>query len=126
MADVKLPRQIALVLSAFPKGPWSQTLVNAINQFSLEVVQAFRFGQPKYKVLTFTTGSSSADSFPIDFPVEATPVDVWIAAVISGDTGGSAITLKWQPISTPALSVRVTLITGLGDDTTYNIRLGYR
>ncbi len=126
MGSVKPPRQVALVLSLFPREPWAQALVSAVNQFALEVVRAFTFGQPVYKTLDFTTGAAVADSFPIDFPVEATPVDVWVSAVPSGDNGTSAVTVKWQPISTPGLAVRVNLVTGLAVNTTYSIRLGYR
>lgn len=127
MADLKLPRQIALVLSLFPQEGWAGALVNALNQFSLEVVQAFRFAVPQYKTLTFSTGATVADSFPIDFPVDAFPSDVWIAGVPSGDQAGtSAITVKWLPVVANSLVVRVSLITGLSANSTYAIRLGFR
>ncbi len=126
---VSLPRQVALVLAQFPKGEWSQSLVNAINQFSLEVVQAFRFSQPVYKVLSFSVGDEPTESFPIDFPVTSTPVDVWVAAVPAGDVEGlDPITVKWAPIVANGnqLAVRVNFITGLASNTTYSVRLGYR
>ncbi len=123
---IRLPRQIALVLASFPAGNWAAELVNAVNQFSLEVVQAFRFAVPQYKTLTFTTGTTVADSFPIDFPVESTPVDVWVAN--SGESDVYAVTVKWAPIVANGnqLAVRVNLLTGLASASTYSIRLGYR
>lgn len=128
MADINLPRQVALVLEQFPKADWSRALVNALNQFALEVVQAFRFSRPNYKTLSVITGPTVADTFPIVFQVESMPVDVWIAATPVGDTGTAAITVKWQPIvsNSSQLGVSVNLITGLSADTTYSIRLGYR
>ncbi len=125
-----LPRQVALVLSQFPASLWAQSLVNALNQFSLEVVQAFRFAQPKYRTVTIVIPALTAvaDAFPVVFPVETSPVDVWIAGV-SGDTGTDAITVKWAPIvSNGAISVSVNFITGLSsaEDNTYVVRLGYR
>lgn len=123
---MRLPRQIALVLEAFPKEAWAAGLVNLLNQFSLEVVQAFRVAQPIYKTLSFTTGASVADSFPIDFPVESTPNDVWVAQV--GDAGTGSVTVKWAPIvgNNLQLSVRVLMVTGLSSNTSYSVRLGYR
>lgn len=124
----KLPRQIALVRALFPAGIGFGDLVNLINQFALEVVQAFRFVTPTYKTLTFTTGDDPTTLFPIDFPVEATPNDVWIAN--SGDSGLSAqaMTVKWEPIvgNKSSLQVRVNLLTGLANNSTYSVRLGYR
>ncbi len=122
----KLPRQIALVLSAFPASEWAPQLVNAVNQFALEVVQAFLFASPKYKTLDFTVGLNQEDSFPIDFPVDATPNEVRVAS--PGDDGLSAVTVKWVPITITAsqLGVRINYITGLSSNTTYSIRLAYQ
>ncbi len=123
----KLPRQVALVLELFPKESWAQTLVNAVNQFALEVVQALRVAQVQYKTLTFRTGEDVTAAFPIDFPVESTPRDVRIAGIPSGDVIGlSAITVKWQPIVAQGLSVRVQYITGLTANTSYTVRLAYQ
>ncbi len=124
---MRVPRQIALVLSTFPLGQWATDLVNAINQFSLEVVQAFQQTAPKYKTLSFATSATIADSFPIDFPVDASPSEVRIAAA-TGDNGTAALTVKWVPISITSsqLGVRVSLITGLSSNTTYSIRLSYQ
>ncbi len=124
---IKLPRQIALVLSTFPVETWAQQLVNNLNQFSLEVVQALRLAVPQYRTLNFTTGASVPDSFPVDFPVDETPNDVWVAS--SGVEGvTNAIAVNWAPIlgNNSAPSVRISYITGLASLTRYSIRLGYR
>lgn len=127
MGDFKLPRQVGLVLEQFPPGEWSRSLVNALNQFALEVVQSFRVAGVRYKTLSFTTGDAVEDSFPIDFPVEASPSEVRIAGVPRGDSAGvSAVTVKWQPIVAQGLAVRVNYITGLTSQTQYAIRLAYQ
>lgn len=124
----RLPRQIALVLSQFPSATWSAALVSAVNQFAIEVVQAFRVAQPVYRELAIVTTAVVADSFPISFPVDSTPVDLWVAAVPRGDIGTSAVTVKWQPIALTGgqLGVSIDLITGLTANSTYTVRVGYR
>lgn len=125
---MNLPRQVALAIRLFPASEWATSLVNAVNQFSIETVQALRFALPKYKTLDLVVVDDAAALFPIDFPVEASPVDVWVAH--SGDAGLSsqAVTVKWEPIvgNQNQLCVRVNLITGLALNSTYSIRLGYR
>jgi hypothetical protein len=126
MAETKLPRQVSLRSALFPKGDWVQPLIEAVNQFSLEVVQAFRFAVPRYKTLDFSTGAVVTDSFPISFPVDVFPQDVWVAGIPIGDLQGTAaVTVKWQPVVANLLCVRVQLLTGLSA-TTYSVRLGYR
>ena len=105
---------------------WATELVNVFNQFSLEVVQALQLALPQYKTLSFTTGADPVDSFPIIFPVESTPNDVWVAS--SGESDVYAVTVKWAPVvgNGNSLNVQVNYITGLSSSTSYSIRLGYR
>ncbi len=128
---VKLPRQVALVLEAFPASVWAPQLVQAVNQFALEVVQAFLFTIPKYKVLIFATSENQEDSFPIDFPVEAIPTEVRVAAELNqwgGDSRYAAMTIRWSPVigNNGQPCVRVNFITGLNSDSSYSIRLAYQ
>lgn len=125
----KLPRQIALVLESFPASTWAPQLVSAVNQFALEVVQAFLFSIPKYKTLTIRTGPNQEDAFPIDFPVQAIPSEVRVAAELNqwgGDSKYAAMTVRWSPIVTQGLCVRVNFITGLDANSSYSIRLAYQ
>ncbi len=127
----KLPRQIALVLESFPASAWAPQLVQAVNQFAFEVVQAFLFSIPKYKVLEFATPLNQEEAFPIDFPVERMPVEVRVAAEMSqwgGDARYAAMTVRWSPIVLNAgqLAVRVNFITGLSSNTNYSLRLAYQ
>lgn len=126
---VKLPRQIALVLESFPASAWAPQLVQAINQFAFEVVQAFLFATPKYKVINFATSTNQEDSFPIDIPVESMPVEVRVAAELNqwgGDARYAAMMVRWSPIVTQGLAVRVNFITGLASNTSYSLRLAYQ
>lgn len=123
VADLPKPQQ--LDLGRFPREPWAQVLVSAFNQLALQVLQALNIAAPKYKTLDFTTGPDVTASFPLDIPVEAFPLDVRVAGVISGDAGFEAVTPKWSNISTPGRCVRIRYITGLSANTTYSIRLAY-
>ncbi len=121
MAEIIPPKQAQLSLAQFPQESWAVSLVSAFNQFSVQVVNAFKIAAPKYKVLSFTTGAAVADSFPIDFPVETAPSDVRVAMVVNGAPSG-AVTVVAQVLSGGKL-VRVSSITGLSINTTYSIRL---
>lgn len=127
MADIVPPKPVRLDLALFPAASWARALVSAVNQFALQVVDAFKIAAAKEKELSFKTGEDTVLSFPISFPVEAIPREVRVAAVPNGDTGYSAITVKWQPVTTNGSqrAVRVNFITGLNANTSYVIRLVY-
>ncbi len=115
------PKQVQLVKELFPKEPWASSLVAALNQFSVQVVETFRATATRYKVLTFSTGADPATSFPIDVPVDEPPSDVRVAMVLSGAPSGP-VTVLAQPLSGGKL-LRVSSITGLAANSTYSIRL---
>ncbi len=121
MASFVPPRQVALVLEQFPREEWARSLVNALNQFSLETVASLTLQSPFYKDLTFTTAPLVADTFPIDFPVKSRPTDVHVATVLSGVPSG-AVTVLWVS-SGSGTTVRISSITGLAAATAYSIRL---
>ncbi len=117
------PKQARLDLAIFPKEPWAKALVEAFNQFALETTQAFDGAAQKFKTLKFKTGAVVANSFPIDMPVAAPVASVRVAQVIRGGTlAGSAITVQWTMLAGGKLA-RVTLITGLSVNTSYEIKL---
>ncbi len=97
-------------------------LVEQLNQFSVQTVQALTARGPKYKLLTFTTGASAADSFPIDIKVEGLPNEVRVAQVPSGQVAaGAAVAVQWQPLSNGL--VRIANISGLSANTAYEVKL---
>jgi hypothetical protein len=118
------PGELRLVVGDFPAEPWAKRLVEGVNQFSTETVKAIATAATVYKLLSFTTGSVVADSFPIDIPVEAPPLEVRVAQVVSGaPSAGEVPGLLWQPLS-GGKTIRVSLISGLQARTAYVIRLG--
>ena len=123
MADPTPPRQVSLDISLFPQAPWATALVNAVNQFAVQVVQAFARSTTRYKVLSFTTRSNVAASFPNDVLCDSPPQEVRIAAVVTGAPSG-AVTVVWQPLSS-GKAFRVSLITGLAASTAYQVRLAW-
>ncbi len=128
MSDFK-PRQVQLVRDEFPRDGWASSLVNLFNQLAQDVVQAFGFIVPQYRELSFKTASDPifVSTFPIDFPVSATPADVWVADSGDAGTSRSAMTVKWKSVvANGRLFVRVTYLTGLSFNTQYVVRLGYR
>ncbi len=123
MATFTVPKLQQLDRAQFPKdAPWADYLVNTINQFTIEVVQALQTTLTRYKTLTFTTGSSVAAVFPFDFPIDITPKNVQVAQVISGATSIlSPNTVHWTILSNG--NIRVIDITGLSAQQSYSIRL---
>lgn len=123
MAEIVPPRQLQLVPGEFPKEPWAQSLVSGLNQFSVQTVQAFRIASVQYKILTFNSGLTSADSFPIDIPVDVLPSEIRIACVVNGEPAvGVGVTVRWRALG-GGKSVRISEITGLAASTDYSIRL---
>lgn len=125
--DLIPPKPIRLELSQFPAAAWAIALVGAINQFAQQVVSAFKIATPTFREISFKTSATVEDSFPINVPVDTLPSEVRIAAIPSGDSGFSAVTLKWQPVSNNGSSrcIQVNFITGLNADTAYTVRLAY-
>lgn len=121
MAEVRPPTQIRLTPESFPKEPWAKELVGALNQFSVETVQAINVVTTTYRDVAFVTGALPSDSFPIDIPCERRPNEVRIAQLLSGQPEGVPGIL-WQPLSGGQL-FRVTLISSLAANTTYRFRL---
>ena len=123
MADPTPPKQVSLDVTAFPAGAWATSLVGAFNQFVVQTVQAFALVVTKYKVLTFTTRSSVAASFPINVQVDSLPLEVRVAGILAGTPNG-AVTVVWEPLSS-GKAFRVRNITGLAVNSSYQIRLAY-
>lgn len=121
MAEPIPPKPVRLMLAQFPKEPWAKSLVDAFNQLALQTTQALTTVAPTLKTLTFTTGATVADSFPIDVKVEAPVTSARVAMVLSGTPSG-AVTVQAKPLSGGKL-LRVSLITGLAANTAYSIRL---
>lgn len=119
MADAPKPARLDLAL--FPKEPWAKALVDAFNQLSLQTTQALTGVGGVTKVLSFKTGATPANSFPIDVRVDSPPKSVRVAMVLSGVPSG-AVTVVAQLLSGGKF-LRVSNITGLAANTTYSIRL---
>lgn len=115
------PKEVRLSLSDFPAQPWAKKLVDAFNQFSLETTKALVATSAKYKTLDISTGTTVADSFPIDVPVSFIVTDVRVAMVLSGTPSG-AVTVTASMLSGGKL-LRVSSITGLAASSKYSIRL---
>ncbi len=116
------PKQIKLLLAQFPKEPWAKSLVEAINQMSLETTAALASSEAKFKTLKFKTGAVVADSFPIDFPVPAPLSSMRVAKVEKGPSSTGAVTVQWAML-TGGRQVQVQMITGLSVSSSYEIRL---
>ena len=115
------PKQLQLLAAVFPKEKWAEDLVKGLNQFALETTKALTVAAPVYKVLTFTTGVTVANSFPIDFPVEDIVNECRVAMVLKGVPSG-AVSVVAQMLS-GGKKLRVSTITGLAASTAYSIRL---
>lgn len=115
------PKQLRLDPTQFPKEPWAKALVDAFNQLSLQTTQALTGGGANYKTLTFKTGATVANSFPIDVKTAVSVTSARVAMVLSGEATG-AVTVVAQPLS-GGKTLRVSNITGLAANTAYSIRL---
>lgn len=122
MADAPPPKQISLVRAQFPLESWATSLVNAVNQFSREVVQSLSKSAKVYRVLSFSTGADPLASFPIDLQVDFVPVEVRVAMVLSGTPIG-AVSVVAVPIMGDGQVLRVINVTGLAANSTYSLRL---
>lgn len=121
MGEPVPPKPQRLDLDLFPLEPWAKPLVDSFNQLALQTTQALTVVAPKYKTLSFRTGATPANSFPIDVMVDAPPNSVRIAMVLTGIPSG-AVTVVAQVLSGGRV-LRVSSITGLAANTTYSLRL---
>ncbi len=115
------PKQVQLSLEQFPKESWAQSLVAGFNQFVVQTVAALRIAAPVYKVLSFTTGPTVSDSFPIAIQVDAPVSECRVGMILAGNPTGAVFAVA-QNLSGGRL-VNVTNITGLAANTFYSIRL---
>ncbi len=115
------PRQVALNLKDFPDEPWARALVEAVNQFAIQTVQAISsIPAPFYRDVQFTS-DGSAVAAPFDIPVSATPTDVHVAQVLSGGDG-RPVAVNWSVLS-GGKKIRLTSFSGLIASTAYVVRL---
>lgn len=122
MGDATPPRQISLVRSDFPAGKCWDDLVEALNQFSVQTVQAFKTVNTAYRTLALDTGPTPADLFPLDLKSPGfQPSEVRVAKQ-AGDPFSGAVTVAWHLLGTG--DVRIDGITGLAANSSYSIRLG--
>ena len=105
----------------FPNEPWAKALVETFNKFSLETTRALTDVGGVQKTLTFKTGATVANSFPIDVKVESVIKSVRVAMVLTGVPSG-AMSVTASMLSS-GRSLRVSNISGLAANTSYSLRL---
>jgi hypothetical protein len=115
------PKPVRLDLSLFPQEPWATALVNAFNQLSLQTTQALSGVGGVLKEISFKTGATVANSFPIDIPVASPVKSARVAMVLSGLPTGP-VTVVAAMLS-GGKHLRVSSITGLAANTPYALRL---
>lgn len=121
MGSATAPKQIVLVRSDFPSGQCWDALVAAVNQFSMQTVQAMNQLQTAYRDLSLNTGATPADLFPLDIKAPGfSPSEVRVAKA-SGDEFTGAVAVVWHLLANGG--VRIDSITGLAPNSSYSIRL---